>query len=396
MSLLSLCASLAVVGTAAADAAGRLAEPGLRVDRGSGDEVTLNWPGSCLASDTDFEVYQKTPGAPQDFEPVVCSTAGATSYGYAPAGDRYFLVVTRNATHEGSYGVDGAGLERATSASACLPQEVSVCPVSATLADIDSGQPDPTGNYRWMDVADQLYSVAYRDSYDYTQADVTLQFFESDGSFHGYLIAAALKPHFVYQLKLAGIPGTASNESIGFTGRWWQEEWNGSAWVNGHNLNDKGDGTSPSPNDEDYVLRRDVPDASSPTGYHYRFTGYLPFEYVATDETGSLLVAFEQNSAYHVVWKTTQRAWTTGDGPPKTTTFDVQLPDPVGAYDVDYPEAERTVFGEWERLPPGGVFLPTGSYEADFVLTEESFHGSGLAGGWAAAMGARISFEIIP
>ena len=65
------------------------------------------------------------------------------------------------------------------------------------------------------------------------------------------------------------------------------------------------------------------------------------------------------------------------------------------AYDVDYAEASVTVFGEWERLPVGGVTLPTGLYEADFVLTEESFHGSGLAGGWAAAMGVRIGFEIV-
>ena len=41
-----------------------------------------------------------------------------------------------------------------------------------------------------------------------------------------------------------------------------------------------------------------------------------------------------------------------------------------------------------------GVALPAGSYEADFILTEESFHGGGLAGGWAAAVGAPLTFEI--
>ena len=70
------------------------------------------------------------------------------------------------------------------------------------------------------------------------------------------------------------------------------------------------------------------------------------------------------------------------------------LPDPVSAYDTDYPAASVTIFGEWERLPPGGVMLPAGIYEADFILTEESFHGSGLAGSWAAAVGASIVFEI--
>jgi hypothetical protein len=53
-----------------------------------------------------------------------------------------------------------------------------------------------------------------------------------------------------------------------------------------------------------------------------------------------------------------------------------------------------TIFGEWERLPPGGVMLPPGLYEAEFILTEESFHGGALAGGWAAAMGVSIVFEI--
>jgi hypothetical protein len=326
---------------------------------------------------------------------VTCTTGGATTYTYAPAGDRFFLVVPRNTAYEGSYGADSAGAERLPSSLACLPQEVSVCPASAALNDIDSGQPDPAGNYRWIDVADQLYSVAYRESYDYTQADVVVQFFPTDTRFRGSLIAANLKPHFAYQFKLVGIPGTPSNEWIGLTGRWWQEEWNGTAWVNGQNLNNKGDGTSPNPNDEVYFSRRDIPEPTSPTGYRYRHTGYLPFDHVSTDETGNTLLAFEQDSAYHVLWKTTQRTHTALDGPPKTTTFDVELPDPVGAYDVDYPETTATVFGEWERLPVGGVTLPPGVYDADLILTEESFHGGGLAGGWAAAMGVRIGFEIV-
>ena len=108
------------------------------------------------------------------------------------------------------------------------------------------------------------------------------------------------------------------------------------------------------------------------------------------------MLSFEQNGSYHVLWSTSQRTRTAQDGPAVTSTFDVQPPDPVSAYDLDYPGATVTIFGEWERLPAGGVTLPPGAYEADFVLTEESFHGGGLAGGWAAAMGARIEFEISP
>jgi hypothetical protein len=394
--LVCACATVLATLPVQAQAAGDVvADPGLRVVRGTDAEVTLSWAGSCLATDTDFEVYEGELGDPGSFEPVTCTTGGATTYTYEPApGNRAFLVVARNATREGSYGRDGAGIERPFPPAACLPQEISVCPASAPLADIDSGQPDPTGNYRWMDVADELYAASYRGSYDYTQADVELQFYAQDAVFHGFLVASNLKPHFAYQVKLSGIPGTPSNEWIGLTGRWWQEEWNGSAWVNGQNLNDKGDGSSPSPNDDVYLSRRDVPDATSPTGKKYRYTGYLPFDYFVTDETGGALLVFEQNSSYHVLWKTTQRSPGAQDGPLKPAAFDVALPDPVSAYDVDYLPASVTIFGEWERLPAGGVTLPPGIYEADFILTEESFHGSGLAGGWAAAMGASIVFEI--
>jgi hypothetical protein len=83
------------------------------------------------------------------------------------------------------------------------------------------------------------------------------------------------------------------------------------------------------------------------------------------------------------------------DGPLMISTFDVAVPDPVSAYDVDYPESTVSVFGEWERLPVGGVTLPLGDYEGQFILTEESFHGSGLAGGWAAAMGAPAVFHLV-
>ena len=300
--------ALAVAATPArAEAAARVAEPGLRVDRLASGELRLTWPGSCLASDDDFEVYAGALGDPGSFAPVACTTGGLTTLSFVPAaGGRMFLVVPRNATNEGSYGIDGAGDERRPAAGACLPQEVGVCPIVSPLAGFD----DPT--------------AGYRESYDSTQAEVELQLLPPGPSLRGYVVASGLKPHFTYQVKLAGVPGTPSNEAIGLTGRWWQEDWSGSAWVNGQNLNDKGDGSSPSPNDVLYSARRDVADATSPTGLHYRFTGYLPFEYFTTDAGGCALLAFEQHSSYH----------------------------------TDDPETTVTVFGEWERLPPGGVPLP--------------------------------------
>ena len=168
----------------------------------------------------------------------------------------------------------------------------------------------------------------------------------------------------------------------------------GSEWSEGWNLNDKGDGSSPNPNDISYFDRRDLEDSTSPTGYHYLHTGYLVFAYFITDSNGDAEIYFETGSCYHVLWQTDQRARVAEDGPLKTVTFD---PSPSeAAYDMDYPNSTISIFGEWERLPMGSVNLPTGNYNCQIVLTEESFHGTGdLEGNWAAAMSADISFTII-
>jgi hypothetical protein len=266
---------------------------------------------------------------------------------------------------------------------------------SVDLTDIDSGTTSPAGNYRWMDSADQVYAGSYQAGYNYTQASVHIDYSTNATTLHGTLTASNLKPNFTYQLKLVGNPEVdwASNEGIGFTGRWWQEEWDGSRWCCGGNLNSKGDGYPPNPNDEVYISRRYEEDPTSPTGLHYRYTAYRVLDYFITDANGNASLDFEANSSYHVVFKTTQGS-PSGQGPVKTAVFDVVLPDPVNAYDVDYPLQSVSIFGEWERLPLGGVFLGTGTYRVEFLLTEESFHGSGLAGGWAAAMGGEVDFTI--
>jgi hypothetical protein len=274
---------------------------------------------------------------------------------------------------------------------------------NAVTTYLDDIPTTPTGSYRWLDVADQAYSEDYRSDYNYTeviveypQASVEVVYDAIGNTFHGTLNATNLKPNFAYQLKLAGKPDidAGANERIGLAGRWWQEEWDGTTWTNGQNLNNKGDGSSPNPNDDLYFVRRDIPDATSPTGLHYRYTGYLVFDYFITDQDGNATFEFKTNSSFHVLWKTEQRAWTASDGPLKTATFDV---DPLlsPAYDTDYVEATVTIFGEWERLPVGGIFLQPGDYTAEIILTEESFHGSGIAGSWAAAMGASIDFSIV-
>jgi hypothetical protein len=251
-----------------------------------------------------------------------------------------------------------------------------------------------TSDYRWRDVADSLYSANYRTHYEYSQAQVEITFGRADQFFKGTLTALNLKPNFAYQMKLVGIPGTSSNEMIGLTGRWWQEQWDGTAWTNGQNLNDKGNGSSPNPNDEVYSARKLITDASSPTGYRFRYIGYLLFGYLITDSNGGATLDFETGSSYHVLWKTTQRTREADDGPLNTVTFDPNPTQP--AYDADYPSSTVSIFGEWERLPIGGVLLPPGDYSCEVVLTEESFHGSGgtYAGNWASAVERSISFTI--
>jgi len=262
------------------------------------------------------------------------------------------------------------------------------------MTPMDPNLTSPSGAYRWMDVANQTYSSDYMNNYNYTQATVTVIYNEVGNTLTGTLAASNLKPNFAYQLKIVGTPGTDDNERIGLAGRWWQEIWNGTAWTDGWNLNSKGDGTSPNPNDITYFERRFIPDSSSPTGYHYRYTGYLVLDYFITDSDGNARINFETGNCYHVLWQTTQRAHTADDGPLKTVTFD---PDPAEyAYDFDYSNSTITIFGEWERLPMGEVHLPAGLYNCQIVLTEESFHGDGpLEGNWACAMNADVSFTII-
>ena len=266
------------------------------------------------------------------------------------------------------------------------------------LHDVDSGTTSPQGNYRWLDVADQAYAQTYQDSYNYTQARVNIDFYTNATVLHGTLTARDLKPNFAYQLKLLGKSDSdpAANQRVGLVGRWWQEEWNGTQWVNGQNLNSKGDGSSPSPNDQTYFSRKDISDATSPTGKKYCYSAYWCFDYFVTDANGNAIVDFRADNSYHVLWKTSQLARTTNDGPIITRSFSVSLPHPLGAYDAAHPETAAEVFGEWERLPAGSVRLPVGQYQVSFLLTEESFHGSGLAGGWAAALSADARFAIVP
>jgi hypothetical protein len=262
----------------------------------------------------------------------------------------------------------------------------------------------PNSAYRWLDVADQAYSDQYQNTYTYDNAVVTITYNTVGQTLTGTLTAKNLKPNFAYQLKFQGEAthhlgdtNYGPNELLGWSGRWWEQEWQGTSWTTGWNLNDKGDGTFPNPNDTTYLARRDMPDieGGSPTGLRYLYTAYRVFGYFITDEQGNATVDYTVNNSYHVLWNKSQRSPGTGDGPVATSQFDVN-PQIHSQYATDYPARTVSIFGEWERLPKDGIDLLPGDYVCDVLLTEESFHGSGLQGYWASAMTGRMDFTIVP
>jgi hypothetical protein len=108
---------------------------GLRLVRNSvaaNPSVTLRWNPSCSFGDTDYEVYEGNLDAlpAYDHAQVMCGTVGVMTATFnAGSGDRYYLVVPTDGTEEGSYGVDGAGVERPVAAFACRVQvPVLTCP----------------------------------------------------------------------------------------------------------------------------------------------------------------------------------------------------------------------------------------------------------------------------
>jgi hypothetical protein len=104
--------------------------PQLQVERDMlTGELTLSWGDSCLATDTDYEIYE---GVLRDFTSHrwrLCSTGSLPGATLAPdAGSAYYLVVPTNGAQEGSYGVDGNDVPRPAAHSPCRPQQLATCP----------------------------------------------------------------------------------------------------------------------------------------------------------------------------------------------------------------------------------------------------------------------------
>ncbi|MBU0608763.1 MAG: hypothetical protein KKI08_12825 [Armatimonadetes bacterium] len=226
-----------------------------------------------------------------------------------------------------------------------------------------------TDDYRWRDIANNLYSAAFAGGFDYaTTPRVWVTFDQGTETLQGTINARALKPNFAYQIKLVGKPvldwgaagDEAANEGIGRVGRWWS------------------------------AVRGNVNDAYYEANHASEsIAGYLVMGFMLTDENGRADVNWRLENSTHVLWNTRQRAPGANDQPSQARA----LAFSAWGYDVPYPAVTtETIYPEQEpgRPTPGTARLAAGRYHCIFALYEESFHdardGAGPGGFWANAM----------
>ncbi len=93
--------------------------------------LDLSWSAACSGGATDYGIYEGILGTWYSHVAIACTDAGADrAETVTPGpGNRYFLVVPRNAEAEGSYGLRSGPLERPVGAPACAGiQVVTSCP----------------------------------------------------------------------------------------------------------------------------------------------------------------------------------------------------------------------------------------------------------------------------
>jgi CubicO group peptidase (beta-lactamase class C family) len=94
------------------------------------EDVVLDWTDDC---GSDHAIYEGTLGDWYSHVPAACSDGESdrTERLPIPAGDRYYLVVPRDGTVEGSYGRDSYGGQRPVSLSACVAEkQLGFCPAA--------------------------------------------------------------------------------------------------------------------------------------------------------------------------------------------------------------------------------------------------------------------------
>ena len=236
-------------------------------------------------------------------------------------------------------------------------------------------------NERFVDVACGAYSKAFLSGFSYSDPDasrpkVWVDYLRRAETFVGTVTARGLKPNFAYQLKLRGLfSDRPAFERIGRLGRW---------RLPGNPKH--GEAT-----DEQYDRLEDKSRAHS----------YLSFDFIVTDPWGNAQREFYADSSLHVLWNTAQNhpgAWHSQIVEVRREQSD---PDHYANPRPDF--SSIGVFAESEHLQNGvrtgrpnigEAFLPPGTYSAELVLTEESFHGYGDGGFWATVMRTPVRFEI--
>lgn len=94
----------------------------------SGAQVSMSWGAACSVGASDYAIYEGTIGSWSSHVPSTCTTGGQTSGSVTPqAGDRYFLIVPRNADFEGGYGYRSDGTPRPASSAPCKPEMLVPC-----------------------------------------------------------------------------------------------------------------------------------------------------------------------------------------------------------------------------------------------------------------------------
>ena len=238
------------------------------------------------------------------------------------------------------------------------------------------GMDDPV-NERWCDVAGNFYSSALVSSFRYSAPGangpiVRVRTEREAGTLTGRLEAQGLKPNFAYQIKLRGLfSDRTAFDRIGYLGRW------------------RLPGRATNYTDDDYLW------------YPFKESVecYILFDFFVTDRSGNAVRKFALDSSLHVLYNATREG---GGG-----LADDMVPVLVDARDGrTYARPKSTLSMEliWAQRetsryhsPDQTIRLLPGHYDAELVLTEESFHSPYNDGGfWATVCRLPVSFTVTP